>query len=72
MNLEEEEEGLYLMPIPGQMINNTATTKQYCNLWYLCSVPMVEAPGDAMSECSDGIQGEGPTLHHMTTKDKRS
>lgn len=40
------------------------------NLWYLCSVPMVEAPGDAMSECSDGIQVEGPTLHHRTTKDK--
>lgn len=34
---------------------------------YLCSVPTAEVPGDAMSECSGGIQGEGPTLHHMTT-----
>lgn len=39
---------------------------------YLCSVPMAEVPGDATSECSGGIQGEGPTLHHMTTRDKTS
>lgn len=45
---------------------------QYWNILYLCSVPTAEAPGDAMSECSDGIQDEGPTLHHMTTEGGRS
>lgn len=39
-------------------------------LWYLCSVPTAEAPGDAMSECSGGIQGEGPASRHKTTRDK--
>ena len=34
---------------------------------YLCSAPMVEAPGGAMSGCSGGIQGEGPVSHHRTT-----
>lgn len=35
---------------------------------HLCSVPTVEAPGDAMSECSGGIQGGGPASRHKTTR----
>lgn len=35
---------------------------------HLCSVPMVEAPGDAMSECSGDIQGEGPASRRKTTR----
>lgn len=43
----------------------------YClELCYLCSVPTAEAPGDAMSGCSGGIQGEGPASHHKTTGGK--
>lgn len=54
-----------------QQINKTAVSSPDLTCWYLCSVPTAEAPGDAMSECSGGIQGEGPTLHHMTTKERR-
>lgn len=35
---------------------------------HLCSVPTVEAPGDAMSECSGDIQGGGPASRHKTTR----
>lgn len=38
---------------------------------YLCSVPTAEVPGDAMSKCSGGIQGEGPASHHKTTRAKK-
>lgn len=37
---------------------------------HLCSVPTVEAPGDAMSKCSGDIQDEGPASRHKTTGEK--
>lgn len=40
----------------------------YMDPGHLCSVPMVEAPGDAMSKCSGDIQGAGPTSRHKTTR----
>lgn len=53
----------------SRLIHFSASSPVF-TFWYLCSVPTAEAPGDAMSECSGGIQGEGPTLHHMTTREK--
>lgn len=47
-------------------------TGQYLNPGHLCSVPMVEAPGDAMSKCSGDIQGEGPVSRHKTTRTKNT
>lgn len=42
------------------------------NPGHLCSVPMGEAPGDAMSKCSGDIQGEGPASRHKTTRKKHN
>lgn len=46
-------------------------TGEYLNPGHLCSVPMVEAPGDAMSKCSGDIQGGGPASRHKTTRKKK-
>lgn len=42
------------------------------NPGHLCSVPMGEAPGDAMSKCSGDIQVEGPASRHKTTRKKHN
>lgn len=47
-------------------------TSPYMTPGHLCSVPMAEAPDDAMSKCSGDIQGEGPASRHKTTRKKHN